>query len=364
MQKLGFPFTPVVLNAAPVITHNVFELRSTGFLDLTGMSPVVENNTIRGASIAILVGPRLQWGFSADEQAGPITGTTVIAGNTFENCQDGIKFNNSVNFPDIVAQRTPPFALSIRNNKFEGGGGGNAIIVGFSNKAEVVYNEIDNFASPLWIWPDYRYQQFTDNAFNGLVINHNKITGAGNSAVIDSISYRYWSNGIFIDARYNYWGDPTGPQDKSDKDGLYNPFGRGVKAGNGIDYRNFIGAPAEVIPEAIRISAASDPAAPLAPKSTVKFQVSVDEYQLRSFPTGKITVMLKDETGMILNAPGTVLDVTRANTSASVPPIQLTIPDYAGQIMAEASLAPDGKNATTVYSNPILFSVDQPDRSE
>ncbi|MGE5379229.1 MAG: T9SS type A sorting domain-containing protein, partial [Candidatus Aminicenantes bacterium] len=360
----------VVLNAAPAITRNTFEMDSYGMNDLSGMSPVVSSNTFLGGHTAISVGTRLLHGAYADEPAGPISGRTEITNNTIENCSDyGIYvWDKTTYFPQEVLKKTPPFSVSIRNNILRNKGKATGIILRYSNNGEVLYNEIDNFYSPIKVFQDERYKLLNENEANRLKINYNKFTNFTRTSYsndLDTTARKYWSHGTYIDAQHNFWGDASGPEDKSNKDGLYNPFGKGIRVGDGVDYRNFIGGSQEVIPDAIRISTKANPLGglpatdELVPEVDYTFKVNVEEYTLKSAPTGKITVMVKDETGMILNGSGTVVNVTNTATSLDMPDIDVKIPELARQIRVEASLSPDMDKAVTVYSNSVEFMVKQ-----
>ncbi len=247
----------VVLNARPIITKNEFDFDAKagrmGHLDLRGMSPVVLGNRIRNAGTAIEVGPRFQYGSYPDQEAaGPTTGTTLIMDNTIEECANGILVaSHYPYFPEELIKKTPPFRAEVVNNKLRGLAQGVGLSIGFSALATVSGNNVSNFGLPLGIYHDTRYDRLDPSAGNGLQIHDNRFSREGAYAGPDSISYKFWGNGVYVNAEHNYWGDPTGPHDNSDRDGLYNPNGRGIGIGNGIDYKPFIGGSVPPVTDAV-----------------------------------------------------------------------------------------------------------------
>ena len=67
---------------------------------------------------------------------------------------------------------------------------------------------------------------------------------------ISGCSFRELGSGVVnetpeqvVVARFNYWGDPSGPLDDSDdraRGGWYNPNGKGVRVSDGVDYSNWL----------------------------------------------------------------------------------------------------------------------------
>ena len=67
-----------------------------------------------------------------------------------------------------------------------------------------------------------------------------------NSRIYGNSDYGFYnaSQTITVNAEHNWWGDDTGPYDPSDdrgSGGLYNPYGRGDKVSDHVDYDPWTG---------------------------------------------------------------------------------------------------------------------------
>lgn len=347
---------PVVLNAVPVISGNTFELVTgsvVGVLDLRGMSPIVENNTIRGGN-GIWIGPSREFPGSADfgNPVGPTTGTTVISNNRFEGGNYGVRIYTVVS--DTLYTQTR-FRAEIRSNTFRGGNtSGTALELALDAQASILSNEVSGYVHPLRL----TYNNKTATSRLEIMFNRFSLEGTDQFSGPGGVPEQLWKNGQFVKAENNFWGHPTGPLDNSNADGLSNPRGKGLKMGDGIDYMPFIGGSSPPLEDDIRITASSNPAQPLQPTAAVIFNLTVD-YELKSAATGKIVVLVRDADGIILNQPGTSVDVTSANRTATIPPVNITVPEFGNVVTVEAALVPDN-GAESPRSNVQPFVVAQP----
>ena len=361
----GYPGStgPVVIDAAPVITGNVFEYSyvSTGLIaDLRGMSAVVEGNTFRNApntdrkaGMSIWIGPSNQCRECSPENnpIGPIAGTTIVANNLFEGV-GGVSIYTTPS--DTVFSKTI-FRAEIRNNTFRGPTNYQALDLCIEADAKVFSNEISGSTQPL----RFSYNDRTEACRLDLKFNRFSLEGVNNSFGFGSVPAKLWQNGHLVNAQNNFWGHPTGPFDNSNADGRTNPRGQGLKLADGIDYSNFIGGAAPPVKDAIHINVATNPAPPLEPEANVTFNVTADYYKLESAPTGKIVVSIRDADGIILNTTETSVAVNSQNSSATLPPVQIELPDDSPQVTVEAALVPDG-DGLSARSNLEIFVLQRP----
>jgi hypothetical protein len=352
-SEQGFPGDsgPIVFDAVPIISNNTFEL--WGGLNLTGMSPVVQNNILRGGA-GITIGPWVDPGYWAFGSFGPKSGTTIISNNTFQDCFNGILIPTT--FGDTLYSKVH-FRAEISDNKLRGNDNAGSIGLQFvlDADARVTGNEVANFAMPLRLV----YNDLTKTS--RLQISRNQFSLEG---VIDRGSdppvfnpKRLWQDGQFVQAEGNFWGHPTGPLDQSNVDGLFNQRGKGIRVSDGINYAPFIGGSAPPVKDKIFITVSSNPIPPLTPNSSVTFNVSAT-YQLESAANGQIFVNIRDDNGYILNSGQGGINVTSQNQSANFPPIQIQVPELTSALTVEAALAPDGEDA--VSSSVESFKVQRP----
>ena len=66
--------------------------------------------------------------------------------------------------------------------------------------------------------------------------------------IFDNSGYgvRNLDPGVTVNARFNYWGDPSGPHDPSDGPPLHNPDGEGDEVSDYVDYSSWASAPGEM----------------------------------------------------------------------------------------------------------------------
>jgi hypothetical protein len=358
------------LDTAPELSGNVFEFaraESGGSpvcgVSLLGLSPIIQNNTFRYAAgyakapnyssyaTALFVG---HW-----EVAGryyPESGITQIRNNRFET-GGGISVAPLLIYRPaggyISSMLLHRFRAEIINNIFVaptevGGSGGKCLILPLAAEVKVNDNTISNYFRVV----DCDSTGRTTMA--GLfAINHNRFQNCSFFTVIADASKKY-----FINAENNYWGDPSGPYDPSNADGLYNPRGKGTRVPDGVDYSPFTGGsrPAK---ENISITAIAVPNPPFVPGTTVSVTITEIKYLLTSSPTGKIYFFVRDKDGFILNDKDQPIQVTAENTTAGFVSLQVKVPELGKTITVEASLVPDGRGEG-VKSNVVSFAVAAP----
>lgn len=93
---------------------------------------------------------------------------------------------------------------------------------------------------------------FTHSGDYGIYASGTSVVNIRNSAISDNASYgaRMSSSTHMIDARFNYWGHPSGPLDDSDADDLveaagythYHPDGQGQEVTNNVIYNGWLDA--------------------------------------------------------------------------------------------------------------------------
>jgi hypothetical protein len=343
------------INAVPIISKNDFQFVSGASLDLRGLSPVVDANAFHSGGIEI--GPAMvEIPRSNDKTLSPTAGTTVVSNNTFDGLPGhpaSIQFGSSTNSLDLYRQAL--FRADIRNNTVRGVGG--LLSLPLEAVVNITGNDVSVFGNPLTFWYD---SNLTHTSF--LTINDNRFSAQG---FVDrypytvSIPASLWQNGTFVYAVNNFWGDPTGPLDASNADGLYNPRGKGITIGDGIQYQPFIGGAPPPPQDTVHITASANAAEPLSPNTLVTFNVSADFYDLKSAATGKIFLVIRDVDGIILNQPETSVNVTSANHTTSFPPVQITVPELNSEVTVEALIAPDS-GGEAVHSNLIPFAINRP----
>ena len=365
----------LVPDGVPVISENTFELRcGASGLDLRGLAAKVENNTFReaadpectlfGRGTAVIIGPApVDRNYPETNVWGPQRGSVVVAGNTIE-------MDNGVRITDWHHRRGAfnrhPFRAEIRNNKIRGvnpklGRGTRGFELAVDADAVVEGNEVSNFNTPLGITYD------DSTTTTRLRVNNNRfsVEGAATNSG-PNLSERFWKNGMTLNAENNYWGDASGPYDPSAKDTLvdrrlYNPRGRGIRLGDGIDYVPFIGGTVKAPEDYLRITVSSSPAAPLPRDGEATFTVNVTDYLLRSASRGRIVISVRDADGYLIDGSAGV-DVTQEARTTTIPPVMVRIPDDTPFVTVEAALAPEG-DLDAARSNVERFVVDRPESS-
>ncbi len=365
----------IVLNASPRFTGNSFQrIQQGGFaltaLDLRGKTPIIENNTFRDTipQYAIWVGPAGAFSGGRIVEMGPSSGTIIISNNRIETPQ-GISLSEESPERDSLFVKGATIRAEIRGNIMRAprNTGTGLQLALHKAEAEVSGNTISNYGNPIMWFFDApaNYGNFTQC---GLRINNNRFSLEG---VSSSFAVGWFpptgspaSRNVLINMKNNYWGDPSGPFDTTASDGRSNPRGRGLKViSNNIDYVPFIGGAVPPQRDFVRLTVSSpSTSTPLAPNSSVTLNSSVDFYDLVSAPTGRIVVLVRDADGIILNQPGTIVNVTSGNHTAGIPPIQFTVPALSNVVLVEANLVPDG-NFEAARSNLISFTVNLPPSS-
>jgi len=351
-SEQGFPGDsgPIVFDAVPIISNNTFEL--WGGLNLTGMSPVFQDNMLRGGA-GITIGPWVDPGYWVFGSFGPKSGTTIISNNTFQDCSVGILMPTT--FGDTLYSKIH-FRAEISGNKLRGNGNvGTGLQLVLDAEARVTDNEVSNFSNPLRLV----YNDLTKTSRLQISGNQFSLEGVRDSGGDPPVfnPKRLWQDGQFVQAEGNFWGHPTGPLDQSNDDGLFNQRGKGIRVSDGIKYTPFIGGSAPPVKDKISVAASTNPSPPLTPNSNVTFNV-LATYQLESATNGQIFVNIRDDNGYILNPGQGGINVTSQNQSVSFPPIQVQVPELTNGLTVEAALAPDGEEA--VSSNVERFLVKRP----
>jgi len=374
VSNSGFPGStePIVLNASPRFTGNTFQRWVNGSyaLDLRGMTPIIENNTFRDSVgvDAIRVGPAREFSDGrTGNTIGPSSGTIVISNNRIETTQ-GISLSAWGLDQDSLYSKGPTIRAEIRGNRMRAPRniGGRALQLAFAAEATVSDNDVSNYYQPVAFFFDP--QSLAGNRTQcALRINNNRFSTEGVDPIYGGIGWfppptsPAARSNVLINMKNNDWGDPSGPLDTTISDGRSNLRGRGLKVfSNTIDYVPFIGGAAPPQRDFVRLTVSSpSTSTPLVPSSSVTLNSSIDFYDLVSAPTGQIVVVLRDADGIILNQPGTAVNVTSGNHTASIPPIQFTVPALSNVVLVEAILVPDG-NVSAVRSNVIAFAVNLP----
>ncbi len=362
------------IGAIPYIAENIFEFsRGHGnILQIRDMSPIIQSNLFRyavgrpplGSSHVAVIDIS-----HVTNRPTPQSGTTFILNNRFET-GGGIQ----------IRTFSENQSYEIRDNTFQGipnvvgGKGGACLELEIGARAVITDNEVNNYSVPLDL-----YALFSTSS--QLQINNNRF-GIGDYITSPRVvsGVQPWQNGIFVNAKNNFWGDPTGPRDNSNADGLHNPRGKGLQIGDGIDYLPFIGGTApsceqngagasitsqsggNVCPDEIHITARAvfppEPAI-LVPGIDAILNVKVDKYTLNSAPAGKIFILVRDANRIVLNRPGASVNVTAQTTTAEFPVVEFKVPEFSKIVTVEADLAPDGDIPATT-SNLVPFRVDLP----
>lgn len=353
----GYPqgMEPGLPDSRPTIVNNMFDLRDNGFIDLCGSAPLIEGNTFMCAtkSTVVYVGLRHKYITDPSSPIYPNGGTAQISDNIF-HCGGGINVNAEGNDSLYTKAR---FACEISNNVFEcpAGNGSTALELAFEANATISQNDVKNFLTPL----TFRIGNSTIGAAQacGLDIHNNKFAYLpGGSGPYNADTF--WHRNIIVKAPNNYWGDPSGPLDPSNADGYSNPNGTGIHVTDGIDYRPFVGGTKKNDDDAVQITA-SAAVTPIVPKSTASLSIIVTRLYFMSAQTGKLHVTVRDDQGNIINGSGTAVAIAKEQTSAAIPAVTITVPEFAKAITVEAAIVPDG-DGTTVYSNTVQFEVKQP----
>jgi hypothetical protein len=360
-----------VLNASPRFIGNTFQRSFSNVgLDLRGMTPIVENNTFRDTltGYAIRVGPAAAQSGGQIINIGPSSGTIVISNNRFETKQ-GISLSESAQ--ESLFTKGPTIRAEIRGNTLRAPRNvGDALELALEAEAAVSNNNISNYSSPVRFY--FSNEALAGNRTRcGLHINNNHFSLEG----VSSFFALGWfppptspaaTNGVLIDMKNNDWGDPSGPFVQFSN--RPNPRGRGLTISSSqfgyqfqhIDYVPFIGAANPPQRDVVRLAVSSpSTSTPLTPGATVTLNSNIDFYDLVSAPTGQIVVLLRDADGIILNNPGTIVNVTSGNHTATIPPIPFTVPTLGNTVRVEALLAPAGDFAA-VRSNLVSFNVNLP----
>jgi hypothetical protein len=356
-----YPLDP---HDVPMLSRNTFEFDSYGgAVSFTGVAPIVDGNTFRYAKDAILDLSSLGegvlrinlWTDPSTDNVYPQYCTAIIANNLFET-------DWGINISPWEISKAYGFRVDIHNNKLFAPGlnkykGDVGLQLSFNATMVVTNNEFKGYRFPLSISYGNKPMDFC-----GLEINNNQFSKSplpGTFTVLgppESI----WKKGITVNAKNNYWGDPTGPYDFSDADGLFNERGRGIDLRDGIDYVPFIGGTTPPEKDVVYITASSsaDPQ-PLQPKSSATINVTITNFQLKTAKSGKIYINIRDAAGFILNPQSQPVDVTTQDPAPSFTPINIQVPDVGNAITVEAILEPkDGKESA--MSNLVRFIVSEP----
>ncbi len=344
---------PVVLNAVPVITQNTFELVTLfGLIDLRGMSPVFDDNTVKGGD-GITIGPWFEniGGSETGNPVGPSTGTTIISNNRIERGNYGVRIYT---VPSDTLYTKTRFRAEVRGNTIQGPSSGTALELALDAEATVSDNQVSGYAYPL---------RFIDNnktETSRLNVQFNRFTLDGVSSSYSAFSQtRLWQNGHIVKAENNFWGDPSGPFDNSNADGRTNPRGKGLKVGDGIDYVPFTGGSPPPLRDTVRIIVSPSAAPPFNPGATITFNVTSDLYDLKSAPTGKLVLLVRDSDGVVINQPEIIVTVNSQSHTATFPPVSVQVPGLASAVTVEAGIVPDG-GGESGRSNIERFTVNKP----
>ncbi len=360
-------------NAAPNISGNVFEFWSNGSgLYLPGMSPIINGNTFRYASDVtfdsyyaeslLLIG---SWTLNNDEGTIPLTGVTKVTNNIFEAI-NAITVNDS--YYDVCESILEGYIYhaEIRNNTIVGKSvspqlltGDCAIELHSQSDIKIEGNVIENFTTYLKFW------DCKDATESGVVINSNRfiMNPDGFSNGFNVIRGNGYETFPIINAKNNYWGDPSGPKDPSSFDGFWNPRGKGLwlETGNFLDYIPFTGGGVPAGKDKLHITAVTIDPLPdnnLLPDLNATIHVNVDNFDLVTANSGKIIAYVQDDAGFYYNLPGAEVTVTADQHSTSVTDITFKVPITASTMNVTAILFPEGDLPTTT-SNTVNFKVEQ-----
>jgi hypothetical protein len=332
----------------PLIAGNTFEFVTYG-RDYTFNqkgAAIIENNTFRYAQGGDV--PTVNNSYNPALTIYGTEGISTIYHNTFYT-GGGIA---------IVGSGTGKDKYQILDNTFDGEGsvggqGWNALKLLTSDEVLVKDNIVKSYVNAIELTP-------SPAAPVRLVINANRFDNCKKATVTYPASSLddLWHQGKYIDARDNYWGDPSGPFDNKDADGLYNLRGTGLEILQGISYIPFRGGTSEPPKNAIDITVTSAPIAPLPPDASVTFGVTVN-YQLKSASSGKVYTNVRDKDGYVLNPSDPPVNVSADNQTTVTPPIQITTPELGDLVTVESQLVPDGTGEPAT-SNVVPFSVSAP----
>ena len=356
----GYPMgmTPIEEGAVPEIINNTFHFAdNNGFVDVRGYAARVEGNTFAsgGSATAVLqLGPRqASVGNQPEGAILPKGGQAIVASNTF-NTKGGVIIDASYDGDSLFTKTT--FSAIVVGNTFNrsDGQGQTAITVNFDADVDVLGNTVTGYNTPFYINMDRGSYGSRDC----------EIEIHGNTFELHATSTQVLGNPmwettpIMINAEGNYWGSPSGPLDASNKDGLHNPNGRGWTIRDGIDYKPFIGGEVEAPRDVLQISATATPM-PLAPGQPATITVNVARLSLTSARSARVLVVVRDHNGYQVNTNGTGVPITAGSTSATIPPITLTVPELALSLTVTAYIVFDG-NVESVASNAVPIDVPQP----
>lgn len=255
----------------PVIANN--RLVGPGLIDLRGTTAVFEGNTVGEPSdgttdpgeAEIVVG--YAW-LVGTNRVVPTSGSTVVAGNTIYGGTLRTDVSDEIGrqFPGRVDYFTQqPFGLDLRGNRFvfQPRGWGRALSLWAYSETTVEGNVIDGYlnaidihiATPAKAGPPRAYLlpaagfRFSGNHFlpNADPASITRDLWMGIPVVGSRIDYdatiaQMAASGRLVSAERNYWGHESGPRDPSDRDGLVNLLGQGLRVTDGIDYDPWIGA--------------------------------------------------------------------------------------------------------------------------
>ncbi|HUF08037.1 MAG TPA: hypothetical protein VMO47_01870 [Rhodothermales bacterium] len=364
------------VESAPVIVDNTFELAyPTGReLDLRGMSPLFSRNVVKsvlaenhpsappGSNVntrGMLIGPVEDPNDPSRATWAPRTGITTIEGNRFETTT-GVDMNTSGISTSGYARID--YRAVIRDNVFRGTSnpatgspGGRALILVMDANVEVSGNEISNHSGPFIAWATSGIKQ------SRLHINRNRFSLEGSNPGSSPINTGWDTHQILLDATNNFWGDPSGPYDPVQNDALFNPRGKGLWIGEGIDYVPFQGGAVDYT-DGIGIEAGAtrilgefedsegQNLSDIAAGDEVEIEIVVDYIRLRSAERGLVVAYVRDQKGAVLYTSEPV-SVTAEDTGVEIPPFSLTIPTNAANIDVDAELisetALEGKRSNT-----------------
>lgn len=363
-----------LVNTSPVITDNEFELAfpsgGGSRLDLRGKSPVFSGNTVRSLlvpggsypegsnviTVGLVIGPVAEnMGYPESTPWGPVTGSAVVTGNTFETTT-GLEMENGttvletvrgydrVNFRATIAGNT----FRGTNNPSKGTPGGRAMVLVMDADVEVSGNEVSNFATAFAAYPSQNIRR------NGLRIHGNRFSLEGSNVNAPTFGGRY-TQGVYVNAENNWWGDPSGPLDRSNADGLQNSRGKGIVVGDGVDYVPFVGGGAvytddiHIVVGASRIfeddhgDLTREDAPEFAAGDSVEVEVVADFIRFRTAERGRVVVHLKDPKGAII-ASSEPVDLTQDQTAAELGKIGAVVPANGDFVEVNAELIPDGES--------------------
>ncbi|HYF46340.1 MAG TPA: hypothetical protein VD926_09035, partial [Acidimicrobiales bacterium] len=378
-----------LVNTSPIITDNLFELAypsATGSrIDLRGKSVLFSGNTVRGVLVVtppsypagsnvittgLIIGPLGEnMGYPDDPRYpwGPRTGTTIVTGNTFETTTGVEMERGTAVFETYRGYERVRFRATISNNTFRGTSnpatgapGGQALSLVMDAEAEVSSNEVSNYAAAFTAYASQRLTQ------NRLRITGNRFSLEGSNVNAPVFGGAY-TRGLFVNAEHNYWGDPSGPLDRSRADGLYNPRGKGIVVADGVDYVPFIGGQAvytddvHIVVSATRWFENNDgdletaPASEFAAEDSVEFVVRADIIRLRTAERGRLVVHLLDPQGKkVFTSPPVA--ITADDAEKEIPAFGLRIPGNGAYLDVQAEIIP-GDETEGEPSNAARFPV-------